>query len=349
MSKVKNEHIVSQCYLRNFTFGEDKINVFDKIKLEIRRNQAIGNVAAEKDFYEPKLLSGFEDCSKKQKREIRKELKRFTKHRRVEDLLEEIDKDQVVENKYLASFEGTLSSLLRDIILRADKSSIWFRKNCYAITEDEKKSLSLSIALQALRTRNFRDNSAEAIRQFYLELIRIKSHENSDSCPEQFDVEVNNDFVRLNQLSMLLDPEVVGSFTEVFNSHIWILKINETDVPFTTSDNPVVTIPHKKDDFVSYGGYASEAVEICYPISSRYLINMFEAKANNQFSYIDRRYSVIDSVAEVRRLNRAQIVNCHRCIFSESDDFSQEIALCQEHPMIQSSKHQIEIVRPPSK
>lgn len=46
MSIVKNQHFVPQCYLRKFGDSNEKINVFDKSKNEIRLNQSINNIAS---------------------------------------------------------------------------------------------------------------------------------------------------------------------------------------------------------------------------------------------------------------------------------------------------------------
>ena len=52
MADTKKEHYVPRCYLRNFAFGSDRINVFDKSKMQVRTNQKLLDVAMENHFYD---------------------------------------------------------------------------------------------------------------------------------------------------------------------------------------------------------------------------------------------------------------------------------------------------------
>ena len=52
MAETKKEHYVPRCYLRNFASLEERINVFDKEKMQTRKNQRILDVAMENRFYD---------------------------------------------------------------------------------------------------------------------------------------------------------------------------------------------------------------------------------------------------------------------------------------------------------
>lgn len=50
MDKVKNQHFVPRCYLKNFVDKDERINVFDKEKNDIRINQKIDNIESNRFF-----------------------------------------------------------------------------------------------------------------------------------------------------------------------------------------------------------------------------------------------------------------------------------------------------------
>lgn len=51
MGKVKGEHFVPQCYLNMFT-NDEKLNVYDKKRVEVRPNQSVSKIAKQKAFYD---------------------------------------------------------------------------------------------------------------------------------------------------------------------------------------------------------------------------------------------------------------------------------------------------------
>ena len=55
MSDTKKEHFVPRCYLENFATDRLTVDLFDKWKVEPRRNQRIINVAMENEFYDMDL------------------------------------------------------------------------------------------------------------------------------------------------------------------------------------------------------------------------------------------------------------------------------------------------------
>lgn len=54
MADTKKEHYVPRCYLKNFILENDKIQVFDKYKMQVR-SQRIMDVAMENYFYDIKF------------------------------------------------------------------------------------------------------------------------------------------------------------------------------------------------------------------------------------------------------------------------------------------------------
>ena len=54
---TKKEHYVPQVYLRRFCVSAEKIDVYDKVKNEIRLNQPLLNVASERYFYDVDFIA----------------------------------------------------------------------------------------------------------------------------------------------------------------------------------------------------------------------------------------------------------------------------------------------------
>ena len=109
-------------------------------------------------------------------------------------------------------------------------------------------------------------NDAEQLKSLYFEHLTSfppTEEQNMQSWRELIQYFHDDDFIKLQHSEMMLDEEIAIHLAETLMGHIWVMYVNKTDHPFYTSDNPVLTIPHKRDKYMSYGGYASDGVEIC--------------------------------------------------------------------------------------
>lgn len=132
MGKVKGEHFVPQCYLNLFT-NNGKLNIYDKRKKEIRKNQSVSNIAKQKAFY---------DFSQEELQALK-------------DTYPEINDEQYIEHYFSANIEPALKSCLEalhpekipqddDLIVQLD--------------DDLKLHLSVQMAYQFLRTQGLRES-----------------------------------------------------------------------------------------------------------------------------------------------------------------------------------------------
>ncbi len=111
------------------------------------------------------------------------------------------------------------------------------------------------MAIQIIRTKTFRDTVNQTVEKTMQTLLYKQQMDNEDALPkEYFDVQANKDYIKLQHLSMLLDEESTLHIADTLLKHIWIMYINKTDNPFYTSDTPIISIPHKKDKFMTYSG-----------------------------------------------------------------------------------------------
>ncbi|MBQ8527217.1 MAG: DUF4238 domain-containing protein [Lachnospiraceae bacterium] len=135
MGKVKQEHIVPQCYLNMFT-DDGKLNVYDKSKGEVRKNQAVCKIAKQKAFY---------DFSEEELVIIK-------------EIYPSVDDVQYIEKLFSNDIEVGLKKCLDAI--RMDK--ILQTEGVLAQLDDEfKMCLSVQMAYQFLRTKGLRGKLPE--------------------------------------------------------------------------------------------------------------------------------------------------------------------------------------------
>ena len=146
--KTINQHYVPRVYLKRFCYNDFRINVFDKVKKEIRKNQSIENIAAERFFYDIDFHALFNRMDAEQISEF---------SRKFPDVdVEQLD-EQYIEHKFGSTLESVYESTIGSIIDRAEKKTIWELKNCYAISSMDKLEIALYASVQILRSKSFRE------------------------------------------------------------------------------------------------------------------------------------------------------------------------------------------------
>ena len=292
MASTKKEHYVPRCYLKNFVCQkEDRINVFDKEKMQVRKDQMIMDVAMENHFYDLKLSELYKNAKPDEQEKIKQDFAQTLNitEKEIISLLNKIDDKQYIEKDVFANLEGEYCQLLSNIIKKSYGGNQWVIDTCNAMSESEKKMLSVFIALQIIRTKSFRETLRDTVEKG-LQTLAYKSQINDiEALPKElFEVSVDKDSVKLQHSSMILDPEVTIEFAEAISQHIWVVYVNKTHTPFYTSDDPVVNIPHKFDKYLSYGGINSEGIEIVFPLSSTLLLGMYDSRSYKKYKS-DRR------------------------------------------------------------
>ena len=213
-----------------------------------------------------------------------------------------------VEKSYLCQIEGIYDQLIRRIISKNSNVNEWVINNCYSLSKEDKSLLSLFLAIQIIRTKAFRDTISQTYKKL-LQTLAYKQQMNDKNSlsKENFTIKVNKEFIRLEHISMMLDEDNTTHFAKILANHHWVLYVNTTNTPFFTSDNPITTIPHKHDRFMSYGGLNSKGVEVVFPISPTLLLAMYDARTYSNVK--DRSYCMIKESKYVDYFNRAQTIN----------------------------------------
>lgn len=340
MADTKKEHYVPRCYLKNFAMDNSMIWVFDKYKTQ-RRKQKIMEIAMENYFYDIDCSSMISKAEKDEK--IKAELKEQSGLEEWEDIVDLLNNKKYVEKDFFSNIESFYELLLEKLIDNSHGGNQWVIDNCFAFLEIIKDIFSFFVAIQMLRTKSFRSGISDAIEQFYNVLPKkfpIKGLEPLRS--GEFHIKANDEYVKLQHTLIMLDEKELERTAEILNNHIWVMYVNKTDMPFYTSDNPVITIPHKSDKYMSYGGIASEGVEIVFPITPNLLLAMYEKTwHSNRFS--DRSFVSLTSKEKVAYFNMYQIMQSDRCVFSIKDDFGLAEQMCEEFPQLKEYQPKVKV------
>lgn len=341
MADTKKEHYVPRCYLKNFILENDRVKVFDKFKMQVRE-QRIMDVAMENYFYDIKFEELIQKAEQEEQEKIKKDLIELLEVNKWEDVVDQLD-EKHLEREFFSPIETVYSELLQIFINKSYDGNSWVMKNCLLCSEIEKSFMALCIAVQIIRTKSFRDNLRDTISKTYQTLAYKSQMNDVDALPkEAFECEVSPDFVKLQHSSLILDEEMAIEMAETLCNHIWVMYVNKTEYPFYTSDNPIATIPHKHDKFMSYGGLKSEGVEIVFPISPKLLLAMYEKTSYDKL-FSDRQFYVLASKDQIDYFNCMQVYHSYRCIFSGKSNFELAEKMCKEKPQLQEYQSHVEV------
>lgn len=196
---------------------------------------------------------------------------------------------QALENFYM-EIEGEFAALLRNALaaIRIDPSVREDRVVC--LPNDDKAKLSAMLAFQITRTNAFREKYAGAYKQLEdgLKGINLPKY-NKD------------DFKRIH-LTELLENRMSNFFANLFDDRNWIILINHTEVPFYTSDNPVVAIDNRKSREQGFSILSKETT-FYFPISPQVAVELYHKDvAKNDLMYFDiyKAQNVMHYNAEVQ-------------------------------------------------
>jgi hypothetical protein len=310
MNNVKQQHLVPQCYLKNFA-NEDTLFVLDKIEKSIYQSH-VKNVAQQRYFYD------FPDSF------LPEELRDKTKN-------------QLIEHD-LSKVESRLREVLKiiiDCLEEIEENKLFF--SIVVMEEQAKKKFSAFLALQLVRTNMLR----RQIREMFQSLDELKKRmdqalfknninnledifpspegsNNSIPFQDLLKVGIEEDSIaqHLFYISDILDQGDDSEISKILSSHIWLFGVNSTSISLWTSDNPIVIKPH--EDFVT--GLASHGVQVVYPISYKHLLMMFESNFWNKLNSYNGM-SILLSEEDVKSYNKLQANQCYRQTYSSEKNF----------------------------
>ena len=343
MADTKKEHYVPRCYLVNFEDTEDRIWVYDKVSMNEPRHQLRGNIGFENYFYDIDFNVMLSKMDEEKQEAVKQDIKKITGIDDWDDIVSTILKPKYIEKEYLCQLEALYGPFLKKIIGNSYGGNDWVIKNCLSISENDKLILAVFLAVQIVRTKSYRDTLRQIIEKTSEVLAYKQQMYDDDAIPrDYFQIKANKDFVKLQHNGMLMDDDVIMDMAETLSKHIWVVYVNKTDQPFYTSDNPVCTIPHKFDQFISHSGFASEGVEVVFPITPNLLLAMYEETWHSD-TYVDRSFIPLDDKYIVDFYNKVQVMNSHREIYSQKKNFELAEKVCVEYPHVRDANNKVSV------
>ena len=343
---TKKEHYVPQCYLRNFAIAgnPEKIHVFDKTKAQTRRKQNILDNAQERYFYDIDIDRILDEASEENRTAIIKQLGDDY------DMLRN-DKTQYIEKLFGKELEGNYSQLLKNIIDKACNATPWYVSNCYCMSEEQKIAFSVYLSIQYLRTRKTRNMIEEGYTKLYETLFRKIYNQKCEDDELKLDpgdvtFSIGEEALKIPHAEMLLNMDATLDLSVAFLNHIWVIYINNTKIPFWTSDSPVV-LNNTPSGGMANKGITSRRIEIYFPLNGKVCLALYDREAYEmafvlKTSFEDRFY-LQASEEIVERCNMIQVKECNRCVYAEIDDFSVAEKMCRDYPTLMQKKKYFDV------
>lgn len=359
MSKVKRQHFVPQSYLKRWAREENKnqIFVFDKER-QCSFSSAIKSVASSNYFYDfpAELLE--------HKEEIHKKAKEDGISIEVVDLL---INEQAIE-KALSEIEGRANDILERAIKKIDDVSAFPEAYIahYEIFSDESRDmLAYFIALQFSRTEDIRFSMEEIDEKLYKEWSWLimqnldkaqhdkeltdtvgkdrvvdlkKAVDKGQWTKDSYTIKVHPIYTKMQHIGLIF--ELAEEISKYLISYKWLITRNFSELPYYTSDNPVVKKANLEHSFYSHG-FNSKGIEIHFPISPKYALTIFEPSYLEEIHPELMNIHILDASYEnVIYCNDIQVQSATSQLFSQVDKFDLALKRVVETPKTAKRKRQ---------
>ncbi|MDY2595827.1 MAG: DUF4238 domain-containing protein [Oliverpabstia sp.] len=320
---MKNEHYVPRRYLRHFA-NNKKFFVYDK---EQRKNRpgSIEDYASERYFYDVDF-----EALKQEKLEQDPD---FQFDPEIEKFMKEVD-EQYIEKWFAENVETWLFDPIDKIITKFVMSNPSTLTVQEVLDDLELNSLALYMAIQIVRSKEFRNYIVEMNERFPLLMAKKIAQQNQDKELLEFldtiKLQVKNkNHKKLLHAQALMDEEMVTQIAERLRAKIWVIGFNRTDVDLITSDSPVVRFGR-----LGQHGLNSKGIEIFFPITPQLIICLrdpeffwFDEESHNHFVEVNEE--------EVKYYNSFQVLQSYRYIFGKKNNFQKVHEIVTEHPELQ--------------
>lgn len=182
------------------------------------------------------------------------------------------------------------------------------------LTTKEKVTIALFLGVQMVRTRGSRSAMQGMVEG-------IEENVGQENMAEELKKELDEMKAEksLRELQNNLIKDASSDFADIMTALDWHLFLNETDLPYYTSDFPVVR--HNELDFGPYGnlGLKNRGIQIYFPLTPWMLLSIVEPSVYPDLPEVsnttDRKNVVFQRDLQVQRSNRF--------VYSFRSDFDQ--------------------------
>lgn len=227
---------------------------------------------------------------------------------------------------------GTLETKSSKIIRKIVKS-----KDLNILNDSERKVLSEFIATQDIRTRESIKDLENSVKAELLKReVNISPEEAKKIIEESYDENLTKDVHR-----MMLSKESISQFVEPISKMIWILYLNQTEIPFWISDHPVNRYNHF--DLSPYGnmGLLSPGINIYFPITPKISLFLADPKVFDKH-LSDNTTDILSDVENIIFQNHLQAIHSYKHVLSNNEDFSLLKEMVKDNPQL--IKHRKRVV-----
>ena len=133
---------------------------------------------------------------------------------------------QIIEHLF-TEVEGNYSTISSCILPRIEDVLRFPIPNTGIISIEEKEELAAFFAFQFIRTRQFREQCRDMYEQLH-------AHFPIPDCTEET--------LRSIHTQGIINFRLVNFLANILTDWNWVIMLNKTEVPFITSDNPVIAI-----------------------------------------------------------------------------------------------------------
>jgi len=210
----------------------------------------------------------------------------------------------------LIDLEGQITE--NENLMRDGLNELVDKMNPIAISPTARIRVSLFIALQFVRTKEFRAAIKEMGGKMMTELVK----DNPEFKKLDFKVVMKDKLAQVLQAQHIVS-DTVPQFAYILGTSVWTLLVNRTNVPFWTSDNPVSLYNPIDYGGMSGLGFAVRGIQTHFPLSSKLLLVILDPR-----SYPDTPVKIVKDPRKISYENEYQLYNATRFVISSMNDFS---------------------------
>jgi Protein of unknown function (DUF4238) len=301
MQTIKNQHYVSQFYLRNFGINDRAIWVYDKL-LKKSFLDAISTVAAERFFYDvpPDSVAS---------------------------------RDPQGVEKALCAMEGKYSAAIKELLDEVEQTGRFTTG-----PTDRNQTIAHFLIIQELRTKEFRDSYSSMVNQLSAEIkarhefVRKYMAEKGETVVSENPTKpIPHEMSALAHAQDMFNPSFIDWVVRIFLNHVWLIGDNQTGQHLYTSDAPVTLSSTMPNGVIGYG---TRGVEVAIPLSSRFILVLFERSWFTQTrSMKDGEVLKLDRDV-VQHYNGRQVGNSVRQVYCQEDQFELATEMIGQYPEV---------------
>ncbi len=244
-----NQHFVSQRYLNRFGTPNTNNDGYNIGVLRKKKDgslhhfrQAVGNIAYKKNFYDISYL----------------------------------DNPKYWEKYFSNEIEPLYGDYLNRVISKIMLSSV----EKYKLSVEERRQLSKLLIFQYARVPAFikpaLEKESRICNQAKKEILnKYDTLLNDEQRKLIWDYKPETDFVKNVTIETFSSEENLNYFASIIEKGVFLIIYNDTDIPFFTSDNPVVLYNYMEES-LNYGenGLVNSNTIIYYPLSPKIMLQV---------------------------------------------------------------------------